>query len=216
MSYFRCDVVAERTLFVRNLWALTVLCFLRERPLHPYQIRQLVVERSKDQFLDLIRGSLYHAVNQLQRAGLIEAIETLRQGRRPERTVYNLTGVGERELLAWLADLLRRPTDNMQEFFAALSFLAHLPPNDVASLLEQRAEQLKRRIGDLDQSLKVLSPKLGRVLLLESEFAHAAQVSELAWVRSLIEDIQSGKVTWEPVQTCAEQAGSRPHSRKKG
>ena len=61
--------------FIRSLWALTVLSFLRERPLHPYEIQQMVVERHKNQFLDLKRGSLYHAVEQLLRAGLIEAFE---------------------------------------------------------------------------------------------------------------------------------------------
>lgn len=207
--------MARRAPFLRNLWALTVLSFLRERPLHPYEIRQLVVERGKDQFLDLKRGSLYHAVDHLQRAGLIEAIETIRQGRRPERTVYGITAAGENELLAWLADLLRNPGDDSQDFFAALSFLIHLPPNDVANLLEQRAEQLRRRIGDLGQSLTALSSKLGRVLLLESEYARAAQESELSWVQSLIEQIRSEKVTWNPVHTCSGHKRSRTRSRRK-
>ena len=78
----------------RNLWALTVLCLLREGPLHPYEMQRLIHQRHKDKLLDLRRGSLYHAVAQLQRAGLIESVETRRAGRRPERTVYRLTRAG--------------------------------------------------------------------------------------------------------------------------
>src|SRR5690242_14900046 len=72
----------------RNLWALTVLCLLRERPMHPYEMQRLIRERHKDEFLDLKRGSLYHAMERLQAAGLVEPMETFREGRRPERTVY--------------------------------------------------------------------------------------------------------------------------------
>jgi DNA-binding PadR family transcriptional regulator len=53
----------------RNLWALTILCLLRQRPMHPYEIQRLIREYHKDEFLDLKRGSLYHAIAQLHGAG---------------------------------------------------------------------------------------------------------------------------------------------------
>ena len=52
-----------------NLWALTILCLLRQRPMHPYEIQRLIREYHKDAFLDLKRGSLYHAIGQLRDAG---------------------------------------------------------------------------------------------------------------------------------------------------
>src|SRR5258708_25639756 len=90
----------------RNLWSLTVLCPLRVRPMHPYEMQRLIREWHKDEFLDLKRGSLYHAIEQLRRAGWIDPIETSREGRRPERTVYRLTEVGDREELRLLRALL--------------------------------------------------------------------------------------------------------------
>ena len=84
----------------RTLWSLSVLALLRERPMHPYELQRQMHLRHTDERLGLKRGSLYHAINQLQRDGLIEPIETSRAGRRPERTVYQITRDGEEELHA--------------------------------------------------------------------------------------------------------------------
>src|SRR5262245_65662788 len=93
----------------RNLWSLTVLCLLRVRRMLPYEMQRPIREWHKDDFLDLKRGSLYHAIERLRAGGLIAAGETSREGRRPERTVYRLTPAGEREMLAWLREMLANP-----------------------------------------------------------------------------------------------------------
>src|ERR1700716_1682847 len=94
---------------VRPLGSLAVMGLLRERDMHPYEMQRQMHIRHTDELLGLKRGSLYHAINQLQRDGLIESIETSREGRWPERTVYRLTSDGEEELLVWLRDLISTP-----------------------------------------------------------------------------------------------------------
>jgi DNA-binding PadR family transcriptional regulator len=182
----------------RNLWTLTVLSLLREGPMHPYEMQRLIRQRKKDDFLDLKRGSLYNNIERLQRAGLIESVETRREGKRPERTVYRLTEAGERELLAWLRELLLNPARDSTEFVAALSFLAHLPRHDVLEQLSGRAGLLEAKIRGLDASLRELAPRLGRLLVVEAEYRRAMRQAELAWVRSLIDDIRRGDLTWKP------------------
>ena len=60
-----------------------MLCLLREGAMHPYELQRLIRQRKKDEFLDLERGSLYHSIERLHRAGLIAPVETTREGRRP-------------------------------------------------------------------------------------------------------------------------------------
>src|ERR671936_1214287 len=93
----------------RTLWALAVLGLLREAPMHPYEMQRQLRMRHTDELLALKRGSLYHAIYQLQRDGLIEPVEVSREGRRPERTVYRITADGEDELINWLRELLAVP-----------------------------------------------------------------------------------------------------------
>src|SRR5690606_40911038 len=93
----------------RNHWEVAVLAFLRERPMHPYEMQRLLRERRKDELLALKRGSLYHAINRLARNGLIEVVGTSREGKRPERTTYRITPAGERELLETLREMVAEP-----------------------------------------------------------------------------------------------------------
>ncbi len=182
----------------RNLWALTVLCLLRQGPMHPYEMQRLIRERKKDVFLDLKRGSLYHAIARLERAGLIEAVATTREGRRPERTVYRLTGDGNRDLLTWLRELLAQPVHEPSQFFAAVSFLPHLEPKDVAEQLTARAARLEAEIAGLDAALRELVPRIGRLVMVETEYLRAMRQAELTWVKALLKDIRAGKLAWSP------------------
>jgi DNA-binding PadR family transcriptional regulator len=182
----------------RNLWSLTVLCLLRLRPMHPYEIQRLIREWHKDEFLDLKRGSLYHAIEPLRQAGLIDPVGTSREGRRPERTVYRLTEDGEREVLDWLRELLARPVREPTSFFAALSFLPHLPPEAVMQHLEERVGLLAAEVAGLSAVLKTMVPQIGRLVLVEVEYLRAMRRAELAWVKSLIKDLQAGRLAWDP------------------
>src|SRR6202140_5435343 len=100
----------------RTLWALAVLGLLREAAMHPYEMQRQMHIRHTDDLLALKRGSLYHAINQLQRDGFIEPVETSREGRWPERTVYRITPDGADELLVWLRDLLSTPVREPSQF----------------------------------------------------------------------------------------------------
>jgi DNA-binding PadR family transcriptional regulator len=182
----------------RNLWGLTVLCLLRERPMHPYEMQRLIRQRHKDEYLDLKRGSLYHAIERLQRAGLIDPVGTSREGRRPERTVYRLTDQGEGELLDWLRELLAKPLPEPSPFLAALSNLAHLSPEEAVDQLGERVDRLEMEIVALSAVLDNLIPKIGRVVLVEVEYVRAMRRAERDWVRSLVEDVRSGRLTWDP------------------
>src|SRR3954462_11562199 len=91
---------------VSNPLALAVLSCLNEKPMHPYEISTTLRSRGKEQSIKLNYGALYSVVENLTRHGLIEAQETVRDGRRPERTVYRITTAGRDEHDDWLAELL--------------------------------------------------------------------------------------------------------------
>jgi DNA-binding PadR family transcriptional regulator len=168
--------------------------------MHPYEMHRLIREWHKEDFLDLKRGSLYHAIERLRRAGLIDPVTTTREGRRPERTVYRLTVQGEQEVLDWLRQLLAQPVRETTQFFAALSFLPHLAPECVLEQLQQRVDRLAAEIAGLNTVLKTMVPKIGRLVLVEVEYARAMRKAERAWVKSLMEDLRTGRLRWDPDQ----------------
>ena len=72
------------------------MALLYERPMHAYEMVTLMRERGKHESVRLRYSSLYSVVGALEREGLIVPRETVREGRRPERTVYEITGADAR------------------------------------------------------------------------------------------------------------------------
>lgn len=176
-----------------NPLALAVLVCLAEQPRHPYEVATTLRQRQKHQSVRLNYGSLYGVVESLERRGLIEAQETRRSGRLPERTVYRLTETGRIEVHDWLTELLSTPVKEYPSFQAALSFLPALPPEDVATLLAERAQYLEAGLAQ-DAATRELAQKAGipRLFWVEHEFDMVLREAELGYVRQLIADISSG------------------------
>lgn len=176
-----------------NPLALAVLVCLAEQPRHPYEIATTLRQRQKHESVRLNYGSLYGVVESLERRGLIEAQETRRSGRLPERTVYRLTESGRIELHDWLTDLLSTPVKDYPAFQAALSFLPALPPDDVVELLTERAHHLEAELAQAGAT-RELAYKVGlpRLFWVEAEFDMVLRQAELGYVRQLIADIESG------------------------
>jgi DNA-binding PadR family transcriptional regulator len=180
----------------RTLWSLAVLAMLREQSMHPYEMQRVMHQRHTDELLALKRGSLYHAINQLQRDGLIEPIETSREGRRPERTIYRITPDGEDELGLWMRELLSVPVHEPSQFTAALAFVLHIPPEDALEQLELRAVSLEAGIAAMQAIERGIAAWIGRLSILELEYQRVLVEAELSWVRSLVDDLRNHRLTW--------------------
>ena len=165
--------------------------------MHPYEMQRLLRLRHKEELLVLKRGSLYHTVERLEKAGFIESVETMREGNRPERTTYRLTENGSDELQIWLRELIARPAQEPTNFFAALSFVGLLPPEGVLEQLQDRAVILAAEIAGIEAVRTALIPRIGRLPLLETEYTQTMRQAELDWVRSVAEELQTGQLTWD-------------------
>ena len=132
-----------------NSLALAVLVLLYERPMHPYEMATTLRERHKESSIKLNYGSLYTVIEQLLREKFIAVREVLKEGKRPEKTVYQLTEAGRNELIDWMRELVSSPVKEYPVFEAAISLLPVLPPEEVIDLLEIRLGLLKKTIDEL-------------------------------------------------------------------
>ena len=138
---------------VSNPLALAVMALLYERPMHPYEMVSTMRERGKHDSVRLRYSSLYSVVGALEREGLIVPKETVREGRRPERTVYGITSAGREEFLSWLRELLREPVKEYTQFAAGLSFLPALPAAEAIALLKERGGLLGKETEEMRSRL---------------------------------------------------------------
>ena len=176
-----------------NPLALAVLSCLYERPMHPYEVAQTLRHRAKHESIKLNYGSLYNVVEGLEKRGFIRVTETVREGRRPERTIYEITETGSREFLDWLSALITTPVKEYLQFEAALSLLPALPPGEAAALLRERINELEHRLNfsklTMDNMRKAGLPRLFGV---ENEYVEALMQAEVDYVRNLIKEIEGG------------------------
>jgi DNA-binding PadR family transcriptional regulator len=178
---------------VSNPLALAVMALLYERPMHPYEMVSVMRERGKHESVRLRYSSLYSVVEVLEREGLILPLETVREGRRPERTIYGLTDAGRVEFLSWLRELLSEPVKEYTQFAAGLTFLPALPPAEAVTLLEERVRLLEEEVGEMRSRLDaVMEQGLPRLFLVEAEHELILREAELGWVRELVREIRTG------------------------
>lgn len=200
---------------VANPLALAVMALLYERPIHPYEMVSLMRERGKHESVRLRYSSLYSVVAALERGALVSPKETVREGRRPERTVYELTAAGREEFLTWLRELLAEPAKEYTQFAAGLSFLPALPPAEAAALLEERVHRLEKEVEEVRSRLGTVGEQwsLPRLFLVEGEHELVLREAELRWVRGLVREISEGTLggmdQWEAFHTRSSDVASR-------
>ncbi|HEX5117500.1 MAG TPA: PadR family transcriptional regulator [Pseudonocardiaceae bacterium] len=177
---------------VGNLLALAVLSALMERPMHPYEMASVLRERGKDRDMKIKWGSLYTVVGNLEKHGLVAATQSVRQGGRPERTVYRLTDAGHAELTDWVRELLATPEPEQPRFAAALSVMATLPPAEATGLLRERLATLRAESTSDERALAETAQQVPRLFLVEDEYALAMRRAEADWLAALVDELTAG------------------------
>jgi DNA-binding PadR family transcriptional regulator len=174
---------------------MVLLALLMEAPMHPYRMQQMIKERGQDQLVNVAqRNSVYQALDRLVRDGLARPGGTAREPGRPERTEYEITEAGAATLRNWLITMLPTPAREFPEFPAALALMAILAPREVRSLLERRAEAVAAKADAIEAQAP---PGMPRLFLIEDEYRVAMLRAELAWLRSVIDDLAAGRFTWD-------------------
>jgi DNA-binding PadR family transcriptional regulator len=154
--------------------------------MHPYEISTTLRTRGKEESIKLNYGALYSVVESLHKHGLIRDVETIREGRRPERTVYEITEAGMQEHDDWLAELLSTPVREFTSLEAGLSLMAGLEPGEVARLLHERADRLRMQLRTLESTHAVaVEAGVPELFLIEGRFREHMVTAELEFVTDL-------------------------------
>ena len=106
--------------------------------------------------------------------------------------------------------MLAEPRQEYPEFPAALSHVLMLEPAELADVLDQRAQRLSSALAAFEANAAAEAEQgLPRIATLEAEYQRAVLEAEASWVRSVIADLRSGKLTWsrEELLAFAENQG---------
>lgn len=177
--------------------AVAALALLAERPSHPYEMYQTLMQRSEDRLVKVRPGSLYHTVDRLEAHGLVRATGTEREGNRPERTTYEITDEGTRSLGERITEIIGTPVNEYPEFPLGLGEAHNLPLDTVIALLRKRVSHIRADVAVLDDAVDHLTQrKVPAKFWLDVRYQRALAAADADLLESLIADLESGVVSW--------------------
>lgn len=134
---------------------ITVLGLLLHRPMHGYEMQQLLQLSATQQWADVLPGSIYHALKKLLSEGLVELHDDTPEGGRP-RAVYAITEAGHAEFRRLLAELWRVPVRALPSaLYLAVTFLGHIPKEVVLAALDEQIGTLERDLESTRQGERI-------------------------------------------------------------
>jgi DNA-binding PadR family transcriptional regulator len=173
---------------------LLILGVLHRGDFHPYEIKRRLENAMVECYIDMDVGTLYYAIRQLEKEGMISAVSQERVARGGVRTVYRISAAGKAEFRELLHRQFEEEGPVSQTLYGALLFL-HLA--DLATV----EERVRRRIAHLDELIAKLAPirkQLAPVISTGGEhlLQHLDKQRRLDrdWLRGLLADIEAGRV----------------------
>ncbi len=186
-----------RTRAVLTPLALTALELLHEGPMHPYEMHQIMRTRETAQVVKLAPGSLYHTVERLAEHGLIEVVETSREGRRPERTTYRITEAGRDSFAERVREIIAEPAKEFPIYHVGIGMLHSLDRDDALVQLHRRAVDLTGKVATTKVYIEDLTRRnIEKMYWIDVYSQLAMTEAELAWTAQLIEQIESEELRW--------------------
>ncbi|MGW4795856.1 PadR family transcriptional regulator [Nonomuraea sp. NPDC004297] len=166
---------------------LAILGFLRDRPLHGYDLRRRVAALM-GHVRPVADGTLYPAIKRMAASGWLIRKDEPGAAAAPRRTLY-LTPEGRAELERRLREPGELDISDENRWFTLLAFLRHLDAP------EQQAAVLRRRLAFLAEPTSFFYD--GERPMAAGEFgdpfrqglltiAHATSEAELTWLRATI------------------------------
>ncbi|NYI07462.1 PadR family transcriptional regulator [Allostreptomyces psammosilenae] len=158
---------------------------------HGYLVRHELVSWGAQDWANVKWGSIYHALRQLAKEGLLSSTEIAQW---PGRVDYEITERGDEEFLRLLRDALARPEHRPDMLGAALVLLPALPRAEAVALLRERLDALEAERDAAEADAGRSGGDAVHLRELPRLWAHAAETGA-AWTRGLIERLERGDYT---------------------
>lgn len=158
---------------------------------HGYTVRRDLLSWGSDEWAHVNPGSIYHALRQLAKEGLLHAHDVEESDAGPPHVDYEITDAGREEFLRLLRCALGTVDVRHPEMLTAgLGFLTELPRAEVLGLLRQRLEGLAVWRASVSPHVDELDPG-DHLRELLGWWTHSAEAAT-AWTHGLIERLEAG------------------------
>jgi DNA-binding PadR family transcriptional regulator len=158
---------------------------------HGYEVRRELISWGSDEWAHVNPGSIYHALRQLDKEGLLHAHAVEESEAGPPHTDYEITEAGSAEFMRLLRCAIAAVDVRHPEMLTAgLGFLTELTRAEAVGLLRERLDALAGRRASVAPHLDETDPS-DHLREVVGWWVHSAE-SAAVWTRGLIERLESG------------------------
>ena len=165
---------------------LIILGILLSGKTHGYRLNEYVTH-VMDLYTDIKKSTVYYTLGKLEKDGYVEH-EIEREGKRPERRVYQITKEGKSYFLQLLRDNLGEFTRTYFNDDIGIAFMDQLSTPEVRELLEKKRGIIQSALKQFEEV-----PDHGGNwhYVISHNIAHLE--ADLAWVDSMLNDFDDVK-----------------------
>ncbi len=166
-----------------------ILGFLMYGELTGYDIKQ-IMRQSTSNFMNASFGSIYPALDKLEKEGLINSTKAIENGK--YKKIYAINSSGEEAFIKWLEE----PVDFMRSYEDILSkifFYERLPKEKAPKLIEQLLKDINCKIEDLERLELEIKDKAGYFEISTLYFGIDHLKFMANWYGKFLEDLKHQK-----------------------
>lgn len=169
---------------------LLVLGLLEKGSMSGYDIKNMLEMSGAESWGGVLTGSIYHALNKLEKDGYIEVSSIENVGHR-QKAIYQITEAGEKYLSTLIYKALQTSSVSYPTLlYSGLNFLEFLPREQCVRALEEQKEQLEQQYQALragqEQKEEALEGQLPEISRLVFENMYAVIEQQLTFVKRLL------------------------------
>ena len=173
---------------------LLILGVLHRGNFHPYEIKRRLKKAMVECYTDVDVGTLYYAIRQLEKAGLITVVRQERVARGGVRTVYAISAAGKQRFQELLKEAFAAEGPVAQTLYGPLLFLQFSDLKFVAEQLRARIARETAAIRELAGIRKQIGSLVatgGLHLMKHIDLQHRL---DRKWLHGLLADVEKGRV----------------------
>lgn len=167
-----------------------ILYFLSIKPTHGYDIQRFIEINGMDQWARIQSGSIYYALNKLEKQGFIYTLREERNGARIRR-IYAINDIGKEELRRTLKEELLKSIGGIEsDKFMIYIMFNRLARDEITSGVKEHIKMLeeKKNWWQKGKKLKVLDTSL-KSEVLHFDVVIGTLEYQIKWHEMLIEEV---------------------------
>ena len=169
---------------------LSLLSLIQERPLHAYEIEQVIEARNIRYWTDLGFSSIYRILSKLESSGLLKSQLHPPEGRGPARKVFHITESGKKAWKQAALNTLAHPTHQYSSFMLGLDNLGELPSSEAIQSIRNNLSNQKIAFDQLEKMVDAHPLRENFFINIFFDYLLDHHASEIKWLQGLCTQLE--------------------------